>query len=76
MDDEPECPPALEYLWGWFLDIGSTRGGGYGPAPITYPDIDAWARLTGNDPTPWEVRMLRRIDNAYMAFQAERMEKK
>lgn len=42
-----------------------------GANPITYPDIDAWARLTGCAPTGWEVSVLRRMDAASMAASAK-----
>jgi hypothetical protein len=37
-----------------------------GPAPIGYPAIESWARLTGRRLSPWEVDVLRRIDHAYL----------
>jgi len=30
--------------------------------PLGYPDIDAWSRVTGNHPTPFEVQLLRAFD--------------
>jgi len=33
-----------------------------GDNPIGYPDIDAWRRLTGQRPQPWEVNMITTID--------------
>ena len=32
--------------------------------PITYQDIDAWSRLTGRQPSPWEVSILVGLDDA------------
>lgn len=59
----PPCPPCLRYLWDWFCDLSSARGGsGFSLAPIGYVEIDAWARLTDVRPTPWEVGVLRRLD--------------
>ena len=31
----------------------------------------AWAALTGNHPTPWEVETLRALDQAHLDHQAE-----
>lgn len=42
-----------------------------GPARITWPDLDAWARLTGRNPTPWEFRVLASLDDAFFAAVAE-----
>lgn len=35
-----------------------------GPAPIAYQEIEAWARLTGKRPRPWEVGILKALDVA------------
>lgn len=59
-------PGALAYLWLWFLELHSHRGAGaMGPAPITWPDLDAWARRTRRDPLPWEIDMLSRLDDVF-----------
>lgn len=72
--DGPDLPPEGEYLWGWFLGLAGRRGtGAMGPAALTYPDLDAWARLTGRRPAPWEIRVLCRLDDAWLSQQAERM---
>lgn len=42
-----------------------------GANPISYLEIDAWARLTSCAPSPWEVSVLRRMDSACMARQAK-----
>lgn len=36
-----------------------------GPSGISWQDFDAWARLTGNDPTPRELDVLSAMDNAF-----------
>lgn len=43
-----------------------------GDNPITYPDILAWAQLTGCAPSPWEISVLRRLDAAAMGKPAAR----
>jgi hypothetical protein len=35
--------------------------------PIPWSEIDAWARRTGRDLTPWECRVLTRLDDATFA---------
>jgi hypothetical protein len=35
--------------------------------PLTFSDIDAWARLMGTQPRPWETRIICRIDRAMLA---------
>lgn len=56
----PDLAPEAEYLWRWFREIDARRRGG----PISYAEIDAWARLTGRRPTRWEVDAITRIDDA------------
>jgi len=36
-----------------------------GAAPITWPDLDAWARRTRRDPAAWEFDVLARMDNEF-----------
>jgi hypothetical protein len=40
---------------------GST---GFGPAPLSWADIEAWSRVTGTPVDPWEARAIRAIDDA------------
>ncbi|WP_435052260.1 phage tail assembly chaperone [Geoanaerobacter pelophilus] len=75
MPDEPPMPAEVEHIWTWFQELSATRGGGFGPAPITYQEIEAWSRLTGNRPTPWEVTQIKMLDAEYFAWQDEKAEK-
>lgn len=69
-------PYEVEHLWLWFCDLSSARtGSGFGANPISYVEIAAWARLTGNDPTPWEVSVLRRMDIAALEKFAKKTPK-
>jgi len=61
-------PSEVAHIWEWFCELAAARtSGGMALNPITYPDIEAWARLTDSRPTPWEVSLLRRIDNSVIA---------
>jgi hypothetical protein len=68
---ELTCPPfpeALEYLWNVFLRLSARRGsGGFGVAPITWADIDAFVRHSGIQLAPFEVRLIEDLDNLYRA---------
>jgi hypothetical protein len=55
-------PYGLLHVWGWFLELSATRPRGMGFVPISYAEIDAWARRTGRDPLPYEVQLIRRVD--------------
>ena len=76
MDDEPELPGVLQYLWEWFWELARRRGGGLGPAPITWQELDAWAGRTGKEPTPWEAALIMRLDDAYLHHLAEKNKEK
>jgi hypothetical protein len=56
-------------MWVWFCELSSARSSnGYGLNPITFPEIDAWTRLMGVRPTPWETSVLRRMDTAVLSI--------
>lgn len=60
---EPSFPEPLRYLWEWFNELSAGRGAGMaGMMPISWESIDAWARLTGQEPNPRECRALMAID--------------
>lgn len=49
------------------MDLRDSKGSGGGMAglePIGYGDIDAWSRVTGTRPSPFEVATLRALDRA------------
>lgn len=63
-------PGASRYLWDWFLELHSARGStGFGPAALSYSEIEAWARLTGRRPSALEVFALKGLDQAYLEIQ-------
>lgn len=62
-----ERPAAIAYLLDWFHDLAGRRTVGMAPNPITYADIEAWSRLTDTKPTPWQVSVLVRLDDAMLA---------
>ena len=63
----PKFPAALAYLWVAFDRLSSRRGStGFGPAPISWPEIDAFARLSGIRLAPWEVEILEALDRLAM----------
>lgn len=70
--DGPPLPDEGEHVWRWFLELSTARGSsGFGPNPISYPDIAAWAALTGTLLRPGEVRAICMLDNVYMTDQSE-----
>jgi hypothetical protein len=66
----PACPPALAYLWRAFTRLSARRPLGFGVSPITWPDLDAFVRLTGFTLAPWEVDVIEDLDALFMAEAA------
>lgn len=59
----PEFPEVLRYLWEWFTELERARSvGPHGVNPMSYQDIDAWARLLRRPVLPHEVSALMRLD--------------
>jgi len=65
----------VEHLLEWFQELAATRrvtvvaglgGGAIFPAAISWPEIDAWSRVTARRPSPWEARLLREMDDAWL----------
>jgi len=49
-------------------------GGALIPAPISYTELEAWARLSASSPTPWEIGTLLAMDDAWRSAQAGKAE--
>ena len=68
----PEYPARYQYLLDWFFELHGRRGSGMnGPAALTWGDFDAWARRMNRHPSPWDFRVLCRIDDAFFASAYE-----
>lgn len=75
--DPPNVHPSHAHLLAWFDQLSDTRGGTHnGPAPITFAEIDAWARLYGRRLACWEIDTLRRMDDACLRVYAEERAKR
>lgn len=37
------------------------------PNPLSFADIEAFLRITGEELEPWEARAIRAVDDAYMS---------
>ena len=63
----PPLPPEVAYIWDWFRQLTAARAYGIGgPSPISYPDIQAWIALTATPITPWEIGVLRSLDQSFL----------
>lgn len=66
--DRPRVPAGGELLWRWFQDLHGTRQVGFsGFQPLTYAEIDAYARLHRLPLEPRHVGILRAMDRAFFA---------
>jgi len=75
--DGPPLPEGFEYIWDWFKELDAARGSnGFGPAALSFVEIDAWARLTLRHPSPWDVAVLKILDVTYLNAMAKAAPKK
>lgn len=72
LDNVPPLPPLAAHVWGYFTDLARCRNyAGMGsPLPISYRDIEAWGRVTGNTLAPWELRAVLQLDAAFLTEPA------
>lgn len=63
----PDIDPSLVYLWNWFAELcGGRSWAGSGPGPLSYLEIEAWARLTKRAITSFEVQCIKALDKIYL----------
>lgn len=63
----PPFPEPIRRLWDKFLSLHDGRTYGInGVNPISYVDMDAWMRVTGNSLDEWEVKAVMRLDKAWL----------
>lgn len=63
----PDLPLGARLIWRAFLELHKTRGAlGFGPAAISFAEIDAWQRVMHSRLKPWEVEALRAVDDAFL----------
>ena len=62
--DLPEC---LTYLWNWFNILTSKRGfNEVGVLPLTFTEINSWAKLFKIELESWELNSLISLDAVYL----------
>ena len=65
--EEPEVPEQVDHVWSWFWQLSEKRQRGFdSPNPISYSDVESWARLTNNYILPEEVEAIMALDSAYL----------
>lgn len=66
--EAPPLPKGCELVLRDFLDLhGSRTSTGFGPARISFLELDAWQRVNGVTLEAWEIDAIRAADDAYLA---------
>lgn len=63
----PKFPKLLDYPWSVFLQLSSTRQtdmNGY--MPISYTEIESWKRLTDNELSEIDLKIIRKLDQVFL----------
>lgn len=63
----PKCPEEAGYLWLVWNELHAARTSGMVPNPISWTEIEAYQRVTGEPLLAWEARAVRAVDDAYIA---------
>lgn len=75
--EEPEIPEGFEQVWAWFWELAQGRGStGFGPLPLAWADMTAWAHMGGIELAPWLGKLFRRMDLAWLDEYARAQPKK
>lgn len=56
--DRPPLETEMRYIVDWYLEL-------QGVTPLTFTEIKSWAEMTHNDPLPWEVEVIMKLDKIY-----------
>jgi len=56
--DRVKLDDNLQYIVNWYLEL-------QGASPLTFTEIKSWCELTGNEPLPWEVEVIKKLDTIY-----------
>lgn len=68
----PALPAGCGMLWRDFMALHSGRmNTGFGPAAISYQDLRAFQQVEGVALEPWQIRAIRRADNAFLEQRAK-----
>lgn len=71
-------PAHVAHVVGWFWSLDARRtgqwvaGAGYAPNPLSWPEIEAWARVSGVRLEPWESAALSQMDDVRLRHFANR----
>ncbi|MFZ5690531.1 MAG: phage tail assembly chaperone [Pseudomonadota bacterium] len=72
-NEEPDIPPAGLRIWKIFCDLNATRAIGFGPCPISYLEIEAYASMMRTPIRPFEIEIVRALDRALLEHAGNRV---
>jgi hypothetical protein len=68
-------PPGSESLWSIFWSLNTGRQNyGFGPCRISWSDMLAWCQLNQYRLAPWEVSILKTMDDAFVSTAMKELE--
>ena len=60
-------PDAASHIWATFIELHDGRTYGMsGPNPISYDIISSWCHLNGITLSPWEIDIIKSLDNLWL----------
>lgn len=57
-----KIPDSIQEVWGWFLQLNSTRSSGFGISAITYTEMLSFFTLLGIVPEEQELELIKVFD--------------
>jgi hypothetical protein len=71
-EEPPTFPDVALHIWAAFLELHNGRTYNMsGPNPISYDTIYFWCRMMGIELTPWEIGVIKDLDNIYIRAMGE-----
>jgi hypothetical protein len=65
-------PDGCQLLWDSFIELHNSRGGGMGPSPIGWRDLQAWQEVRRVTLSTWEIDTLMMLDRVAMTTLNEK----
>jgi hypothetical protein len=72
---QAKVSPLISYLWDDYSEIAKGREQGMGVCRISHREIQAYEHLYGIEFEPWEIEILREIDDVYVEVCSDRLSK-
>jgi hypothetical protein len=65
-------PDVAAHIWATFIELHDGRTYGMsGPNPLSYEGIHAWSSLVGLELSPWEIELIKSLDNLWIKTTSE-----